>query len=109
MSTASVNWLIWILSVLFGMMNIYGASFRARDPQYRSPCLVMLAGSLVLLGSVGTSLVGFALDWVVALVGFTGICIGAYWNGRRCGVIHLRHHVIRIGFCLLLLVGFYMF
>lgn len=109
MSTAAVNWLIWILSVLFAMVNIYGAAFQARNPQYRAPCLVLLAGGLVLLGAVGTSLAGFALDWAVALAGFAGICVGAYWNGKRCGVILLRHHIIRIGICLLLLAGYYMF
>ena len=109
MSRLGVDRLIWILTVVFAMLNIYGAAFQARNPQYRAPCLLMLTGGVVLLGAVGTSLSEFTLDWVVALIGFAAICIAAYWNGKRCGVIHLRHHVIRIGFCILLLVGFYLF
>ena len=33
----------------------------------------------------------------------------ADWRGRRAGAVHPLHHVIRIGICALLVLGFYFF
>ena len=101
--------LIWIVTVLFAVLNIYGAGVRVREPQFRAPCLVLIGGGLLLLAAVGASLKELFWDWAIALAGCALICAAAYWNGRRCGVIHFKHHAVRISFCLLLVLGLYLF
>ena len=89
---------IWLFILLFGGLNVYGASVQVRQPPYRKSCSLMIAGGIVLLASIGVSLKGLVWDWVVALVGCAAICAAAYWNGRICGVINPRHHIVRILF-----------
>lgn len=98
---------IWLFTLLFGGLTIYGAFVQLRQPPYRKSCSLMIAGGFVLLAAIGLSLKGIAWDWAAALAGSAVICAAAYWNGRICGVIHPRHHVIRILFCAILVLGFY--
>ncbi len=97
---------IWLFSLLFGGLTIYGACVQVRQPLYRKSCSLMIAGGAVLLAAIVVSLRGIVWDWAVALVGCAAICIAAYWNGRICGVVKLKHHLIRFLFCSILVVGF---
>lgn len=97
---------IWLFSFLFGALTIYGASIQVRQPLYHKSCGLMIAGGAVLLAAIGVSALGLVWDWAVALAGCAAICAAAYWNGRICGVIHWRHHLIRVLFCSILVVGF---
>ncbi len=104
-----VDRLLWVLSVLFAVLSMYGAACQVRNPQFKQPCILMIAGGAVLIGAVAASLDGLPYDWPVALAGCAAICAAAMWNGKRCNNLHLKHHVLRIAFCLLVVVGFYFY
>lgn len=97
---------IWLFSLLFGGLTIYGAFVQVRQPLYRKSCSLMIAGGFVLLAAIAVSMAGLIWDWAVALAGCAAICAAAYWNGRICGVIKFKHHLVRILFCSILVVGF---
>ena len=104
-----VDRLLWVLCVLFAVLSMYGAACQVRNPQFRQPCILMIAGGAVLIGAVAASLDGLLYDWLLALFGCTAICVAAMWNGKRCNNLHLKHHVLRIAFCALSVVCFYFY
>ena len=101
--------LLWLVSVLFAALCMYGAACQLRNPLFRTPCWVMIGGGFVLMVAVAESLNGRSWDWPLAMAGCAAICIAAAWNGKRNGNLHLKHHVVRILFCGLLVAGYIFF
>lgn len=70
------------------------------------PAVLMVAGSVILISAAVCNLAGQQLDYILALVGCTAICVAAIYNGMKSGNFHLQHHIIRIILSLVLTIGF---
>ena len=102
-----VNFVLWSVSSLFALLCIFAAGCQLGIPEHRSPCLLMVAGGLALIGAVYFCMRGQPWSWLLAAAGCVAICIAALWNGKVDGIVHPMHHVIRIALCILLIIGFY--
>ena len=102
----SLRTLLWVVSGLFAALTAYASLVQIRDPKYRSPCLLILAGCFALGFAVYVAIAGNAGAWIAALIGGAAICAGAAWNGKRCGNLQLKYHAFRLVMCALFVLGY---
>ena len=96
----------WSICVLFGLLCMYAAACQLNVPRHKYPCLLMIAGGFALVCAVAAAKNGMWWDWLVALGGCAAICAAAIWNGLADGIVHWKHHLVRIIICCFLVEGF---
>lgn len=85
--------------------GIAGAS-QLRNGIRREASLAILAGAALLIAAVVCNLFSVTFEWILAVAGSVLIFCSAFYNGKKGGQFHLRHHVIRLALCLVFVVGF---
>ena len=104
-----MRYLLYIVTALYALLSVLaaGTQFRTADKK-DTPALMILGGLLLLLAVVAEVMALFE-GWPIVILGGVLICLAAFLNGRRSGNFHLKHHVIRLGVTLLLVLGYYIF
>ncbi len=95
-----------IVSVLFGGLHILAAVSQLKSDKRSVPALLMIIGSLLLLGAVICNALRMSLDYIPALLGCVLICAAAIMNGVKSQKLHIQHHIIRAALSIALIVGF---
>lgn len=98
--------LLWIACGGFAVLTGVAAVSQLRSGTRREASLAMLAGAVLFLAAVVCGILSLPMDWLLAVAGSVLVFCSAFYNGRKSGEFHPRHHVIRLGLCALLTVGF---
>lgn len=98
-----------VLAVICGgfalLTGVAGASQLCKGVR-REASLAMLAGAALLIAAVVCNLLSVTFDWLLAVAGSVLVFCSAFYNGRKSGEFHLRHHLIRFAICMVFVVGF---
>ncbi len=97
---------LWAVCSGFAILTGVAAVSQLRSGTRRGASLAMLAGAVLFLVSVVCGVFSVPWDWLLAVAGSVLIFCAAFYNGKKSGEFHLRHHIIRLGICVLLTVGF---
>ncbi len=98
--------LLWVVCGGFAVLTGVAAVSQLRSGTRRGAALAMLAGAALLIAAVICGIFGLSFDWLLAAAGSVLIFCSAFYNGKKGGEFHLRHHVIRLGLCLVFVIGF---
>lgn len=90
----------------FAVLTGIAAISQLRSGARREAALTMLAGAALLIAAVVCGVLSVWIDWLLAVAGSVMIFCSAFYNGRKGGDFHLRHHVIRLGLCMVFILGF---
>lgn len=101
-----MNVVLCIVSIIFGGLSLIAAISQMRSDKKSIPAVFMILGSVILIAAVICNFTSQQFDYILALIGCTGICAAAMCNGLKSGNFHIQHHVIRITLSLILVVGF---
>ena len=77
--------IICILSALFGGLSLAAAVSQLKSEKSPSAA-IMIIGSLLLI---------FAVNFIIAALGCLAICAAAIMNGKKSAQLHISHHIIR--------------
>lgn len=94
-----------IVSVLFGGLSLIAAISQIKSER-KSPAVLMMIGSLLLIAAAVGQLAGEQWNVIPAFLGCAAICAAAILNGIKSKQFHIQHHVIRIALSIVLVVGF---
>ena len=101
-----MNIVLWIVSIVFGGLSLVAAISQMISDKKSIPAVLMIIGSAMLISAAIFNFTKQQFDYVLALIGCTGICAAAICNGLKSGNFHIQHHVIRITLSLVLIIGF---
>lgn len=90
----------------FALLTGIAAVSQLRSGVRRESALPMLAGAALLIAAAVCGILSTWFDWLLAVAGSVMIFCAAFYNGRKSGEFHLRHHVIRLGMCMAFVIGF---
>ena len=103
-----MKYLLYAVTILYALLSILAAGTQFKTADRKDAPVLMILGSILLLLTVAVEIMVLFDGWPIAILGGALICTAALLNGRRSGNFHLKHHVIRLGITLLLILGYYM-
>ena len=104
-----MKYLLYGVTILYALLSMVAAGTQLRTADKKAAPAFMILGSILLLLTVGIEIAALPEGWAIALLGGGLIGIAAFLNGRRSGNFHLKHHVIRLGVTIVLILGYYIF
>lgn len=97
-----MRYIICGITVLYAVLSMLAAVTQIKSATHKDTSLMMLGGGLLLV--VATILKN--ADWIAVIIGGILICIAAFLNGKRRGILHISHHIVRFIITFLLVIGF---
>lgn len=91
---------------VFSVLTGVAAVSQLRSGVRREAALTMAVGAALLLAAAVCGAFSLWFDWLLAVAGSVLIFCSAFYNGRKSGEFHLRHHVVRFAICLAFAAGF---
>lgn len=101
-----MQYVLYAVTALYAALCAIAAVSQLKNAKERDTPASMLLGSAVLLGAILMQELSGGWGWLFVIAGGIMISLAALQNGRRSGNFHLRHHVIRGVFTLLLVLGY---
>lgn len=104
-----MRYILYVIVILYALLCILAATIQIKEAKNKDTSAMMLSGGFVLVISVishSMHNMGWTYAWCSAALGGGLICIAAFLNGKRSGMFHVSHHIVRLVATVLFVAGF---
>lgn len=101
-----MQYVLYAITALYAVLCVIAAVSQLKHTEKRDTSACMLLGSAILLSAILLQALSGSWGWLLITAGGIMIFTAAFQNGKRSGSFHPRHHVIRGGFTVLLILGY---
>jgi len=101
-----MKYVVFALTLVYALVSLYASLPIWKKPDRRLTAILMTAGGVVLIATAIFCLTGWAMDWLLCIIGTLLLVEAAVLNGARVGRTHPKHHAVRLIITLLLIIGF---
>ena len=98
-----------IVIILFAGLHAFAAITHAKNSTDKINDRLMALGAIIAIISGILCATNVTSDWILAFVGLGLIVFAAIQNGKQKDNFHIRHHIVRIGISIVLVVGLLIF
>ena len=101
-----MKYVVFALALIYALVSLYAALPVWKKPDRRLTAILMTAGAVILIVTAVLCLTGWAMDWLLCIIGTLLLVEAAVLNGARVGRTHPKHHAVRFVITLVLIVFF---